>query len=187
MYKPHTAKIDFYYMNIAAFLFFGAFSVWIFLGHLGSGGKYFLLTNFSASSTGTVTKIQSRKNPSINTWGHLAFEEFVSSEYFYMYRDSSGVSHENSIWLVDDFVENKFAKKGEKRTVRTHVYKIGQSEEIKYLEKWPQVFLPLSYLAPLQFDMKVMFGSLLTLLGFVLLILLNIRSLLKFRKTNKNY
>ncbi len=187
MYKPHTAKIDFYYMNIAAFLIFGAFSVWIFLGHLGSGGKYFLLTNFSSSTTGTVTKIQSRKNPSTNTWGHLAFEEFVSSEYYYKYRDSSGVSHENSIWLVDDFVENKFAKKGELKLTRKHIYEIGQSEEIKYLEKWPAVFLPLSCLQPLQFDMKVMFGSLVALLGFGLLIFFNIRSLLKFRKTNKNY
>ena len=187
MYKPHTAKIDFYYMNIAAFLFFGAFSVWVFLGHIGSGEKYLLLTNFSASSTGTVTKIQLRENPSYNTWGHLALEEFVSSEYYYLYRDSSGVSHGNSIWLVDDFVKNKFAKKGELKFTRKHIYEIGQSEEIKYLERWPAVFLPLSCLAPLQFDMKVMFGNLIALLSFGLLILLNIRSLLKFKETNKNY
>ena len=187
MYKTHTAKIDFYYMNIAAFVIFGAIATYIFLGHLGTGAKYFLLTNFGLPGTGIVTSIEARKNPSLQIWSSRAVEEFRSSEYFFKYTDHSGTSHENSVWLLDDFVENKFAKKGEKRTVRTHVYNIGQSEEIKYLEKWPQVFLPLSYLAPLQFDMKVMFGSLVTLLGFVLLILLNIRYLLKFRKTNKNY
>ncbi len=114
-------------------------------------------------------------------------EEFVSSEYYYTYRDSSGVSHENSVWLLDEFVENNFAKKGEAKFSRKHIYEIGQSEEVKYLEKWPAVFLPLSCLAPLQFDMKLMFGSLIAFLGFGLLILLNIRSLLKFKKTNKNY
>ena len=187
MYKPHTAKIDFYYTNIAAFLFFGAFSLWIFSGHLGSGGKYFLLTNFSESSMGTVTKIESRKNPSYNTWGHLALEKFVSSAYYYMYRESSGITHENSIWLLDDFVENKFAKENEPKFTRTHIYEIGQSEEVKYLEKWPAVFLPISSLAPLKFDMKVMIGSLIALLSFGFLIVLNIRALLKFKKTNKNY
>lgn len=135
MYKPHIAKIDFYYMNIAAFVIFGAIAAYIFLGHLGTGAKYILLTNFGLPSTGIVTSIEARKNPSFQIWSSRAVEEFRSSEYFFKYTDHSGTTYENSIWLLDDFAENKFAKNGKKRTIRTHVYKIGQSEEIKYLEK----------------------------------------------------
>ncbi len=187
MYRPHTAKIDFYYMNIAAFLLFGALSAWIFLGHLGSGSKYYLLTNFGESSTGTVTKIEARKDPSFGTWGHRAFEEFESSEYFFKYQTNSEGLLENSIWLLDNFIENKFAKKGEQKYTRKHVYNIGQTETVKYLNKWPAVFLPVSCLLPLEFDMKVMFGSLIALLSFAILIFFNIRSLMKFREIQKNY
>lgn len=187
MYKPHIAKIDSHYMNIAAFLFFGAISLWFFWGNLPSGGKYYLLTSFGSSTIGTATKVQPRANMSLNTWTHLPFEEIMSSEYFFTYQDQSGTQHKNSIYLVDDFIENKSTRDGEKRFTRKHIYAPGQTEEVRYLERWPAVFLPISCLAPLKFDMKVMFGSLLALLAFALLFLLQIRSLLKFKTTNKRY
>ena len=67
-----------------------------------------------------------------------------------------------AFWLLDDLVENKFAKNDIENFTRKLVYKHGQSEEIKYLEKWPSLFLRLSCLALLQFDKKIMIGSLIS-------------------------
>ena len=188
MYKPHNAKLDFYYMNIAAFVIFGALSAWACWSYLGSGGKYFLLDRFGISSAGTVTKVAKRENKSINTWGHLPFEEYLSSEYFFKYTDKSGISHENSVFLLDEFIENKFWKKnGEPRFERKNFYKIGQTEEVKYLENWPAVFLPVSCLPPLAFDMKILFISFLMLSILVSLLIWNIWALRKFQLSSKRY
>ncbi len=81
MYKPHNAKIDVYYMNIVALLFMGAFAAFILWGHVGTGAKYFLLTNFGTTSTGTVAKIEYSINLSLRTRVHLTLREYSSSAY----------------------------------------------------------------------------------------------------------
>ncbi|WP_306149060.1 MULTISPECIES: hypothetical protein [unclassified Roseibium] len=181
MFNPKEAADDSRALNIVI-LFFVAVAVIFSIGlHFDSALKYWLLSKFGETATGTVVQI-TKPSTDPNEMRDLARQSprnYLKNRQTWVTGDSLLIEFQPESGTLE-YVSFK-------RPPGSTVGQAGKAIDIVYLPLNPRIAHPRTHLADFAFDAKIMMGSLIAAMITFWLLVEAFVSWIRFRKTMRHY